>query len=89
MFDRFHVIIYLLHSSIRSIFKRVGRIQEENQILQLYYKRFQCTKAPVHKLDHIKYSVDVAEARPTPAPTAEELRILLEKRNPRRLIVGK
>jgi glutaconate CoA-transferase subunit B len=69
--------------------KRVGRIQEENLILQLYQKWFQCTKAPVHILDNMKFSVDVTEARPTPAPTAEELRILREQRDPQRLILGK
>ena len=66
----------------------MGRIQEENLILQLYQKWFQCTKAPVHILDNMKFSIDVIEAIPT-APTAEELRILREQRDPQRLILGK
>ena len=44
---------------------------------------------PQEILDNMEFSVDIQGVRQAPAPTAEELRILRERCDPQRLILGK
>lgn len=44
---------------------------------------------PQEILDNMEFSVDIRGARQAPAPTTEELRILRERCDPQRLILGK